>query len=157
MLEKNGKSYDFFTCQNHDSAAEERKKYKEKAEFWAGSVGGLPEKVGELTKQEILDYIHKLPNKGHIDYIIISASPAIDNSLEKYGKKFTVFLCQKLDTLIEEVSKLKERPLFCDRIEVLPTNYDLNGGLTNSDITHLFHKFPFMSSYTYIMVTENKK
>lgn len=157
MLEKNGKNYDLFLCQNFATVAEELKKYKEKPAFFVGGVWELPETVDDLTKQEILDFINQQSNKDHISYILISASPAIDNSLEKYGKKITVFLCQKLETLIEEVSKQQERPLFCDRIEVLPTSYDINGGLKHDDITHLFYKFPLFSNYTYLMITENKQ
>ncbi len=152
-MDKNIDNYEFFTCETRESFDDEAKKYQLIKAPYVGRIDGLPATVGELTKQEILDDLHKDRDFSDKIFVIITRKPITDNGFQKNGEKYSLFLCFKLSIFIDEVRKHQEKPVFADRIDALPIHY---GEVTQDEISNYVLKFSDLRNFTYLMITQLK-
>lgn len=152
MQDKHGRNYDIITSAKIETIIDITKKYKEKPPLFIDNVERLPATVGGLTKKEILEFISKDTFAQLKHYVLIARSPYYDKEHQINGIKYSMFLTQTLEQLINEVRRHSETPLFADRIDALPTSYSI----TAEQFDHSVGSFTFpqyeFSNYNYLLI-----
>lgn len=70
---------------------------------------------------------------------------------DKKGNKYDLFLCQKIETLVDETKKYKEkRAFYADRIESLPATVE---GLTKEEILAEIKKNPSNPYFNFVLIS----